>query len=308
MRPAHGRVRLADLAQEVLARHLGRRARRLERVHGGLNNTVFEAAHRDGRFVVRIAPSAARLDTFLKEQWCVRSAEEAGVPVPRILEAGVVADRAFMISLSVPGIAATHHPDRTRIVRRMGELLARLHTVRTRGFGHTFDWSPNVLSRHASWARYLERELDVDGRLAILARHRMLAPEQLARLRRLWRTIARARVAGVLNHGDMRLKNLIVDKRGEVRAVLDWEACISSAGPAWDLSIALHDLAIDDKEALLQGYGVAPARFARLAPVLRAFNGINYAPYVHQAAAAGDRERLAFYRLRLAGALDLYAI
>ena len=64
--------------------------------------------------------------------------------------------------------------------------------------------------------------------------------------------------------------------------------------------------AIDAKQAFLEGYGLSPRQVIAMAPVLRALNVINYAPAV--ARAAGNREKLEQFRLRLAGALDLYTL
>jgi hygromycin-B 4-O-kinase len=45
-----------------------------------------------------------------------------------------------------------------------------------------------------------------------------------------------------------------------------------------------------------------------MAPTLKAFNVINYAPYVEEAAKEGDKLRLEQYRTRFSGALDLYSL
>ncbi|WP_245433814.1 phosphotransferase [Methylocystis hirsuta] len=34
----------------------------------------------------------------------------------------------------------------------------------------------------------------------------------------------------VLNHGDMRLKNVVADASGAITAVIDWECCASNVG------------------------------------------------------------------------------
>jgi hygromycin-B 4-O-kinase len=77
----------------------------------------------------------------------------------------------------------------------------------------------------------------------------------------------------VLHHGDLRLKNLITGpESGRVAGLLDWENALSSPPPYWDLSIALHDLGIDEKEAFLIGFGMTPRRFAGAARFMRLLN------------------------------------
>lgn len=101
--------------------------------------------------------------------------------------------------------------------------------------------------------------------------------------------------------------NLLVDKAGEVFALIDWEHCLSGP-PSWDLSLALHDLSTDQKQALLAGYGVSDEESRALAPGWRALNFINYAPFIERALEEGKEDELNRFRIRLSGALDLYSL
>lgn len=303
-------VREAEgMAREVLSHYLGAAPDQLKHQASGLSNFVFEAQHPDGLFMVRLCPDATKLAAFMKEQWAMRRAREAGVPVPEILEVGTTAvPMPYMVSRRVEGREATTHPARLSILHELGEHAARINAIRTRGFGSTFDWSENKLSRRATWGDYLRDELCVEGRIETLERHRMLDATQLRALRRTIGEAQRMTVRPCLNHGDLRLKNTIVDEAGCITAILDWENCTSNAAPAWELSLALHDLSIDEKQAFLAGYGIKEAKLVEIAPLMRALNLVNYAPHVAQLAAEKDRVRLAQYRTRLSGALDLYAL
>jgi len=292
----------------LLRHHFGSPPKSIVHEGSGLSNLVYRVEHAEGAFVVRLCPDPARLPAFLKEQWAMTQARKAGIPVPDVLEVGSdVVSQPYMVSRQVEGREATGHPERASILHRMGELARRIHGIRTRGFGHTFDWSDNRLSRCASWAEYLREELDAEGRVALLARHRMLSESALRRLRAGVRELATLRGRPALAHGDLRLKNVIVDEAGKITAVLDWEHCLSSLPPYWDASLALHDLSVDEKQIWLEGYGLPQRRIVAIAPALRTLNLLNYAPAVAQLAAARDRAGLERYRTRLAGALDLYA-
>lgn len=296
------------LVLEIVRRYFGETPRRLAQRGGGLTNMVFEFRVRDGDFVVRLHSRAGQINGYLKEQWAMVQARRVGVPTPEVMEVDNEAvGLPYMVSRKVDGIDAAHHPRRVELLGELGALAARLHGVRTQGFGNNFDWSSNQLSRNANWGDYLADELCVDERLATLARHRMLKPAQTQALLGAIDTMRRWRRAPVLHHGDLRLKNLIVaPDSGRVRALIDWDNCRSAPAPHWDLSVALHDLNVDQKESFLRGYGISPANYAEALPFMRAINTLNYAPVIEGLAQRKDQARLAWYRVRLHGLFDLY--
>jgi hygromycin-B 4-O-kinase len=297
------------MARAIITHHVGSKPKRISPKGGGISNFVFEANHADGDFIVRMNPQPAKVKEYLKEQWAMARVQEIGVPVPEVLEVGADAvPIPYMVSRKVAGSEATHHPERMAILREMGRLTALIHTIPTSGFGHTFDWSNNQLSRKETWAEYLKRELNVEQRLKVLAANKMLSKSQLKSLHETLSGIESLDADPVLNHGDMRLKNVMVDAEGEVTAVIDWEFCSSNIAPYWDLALSLHDLSVDAKQAFLGGYGSSEAEIREMAPVLKAINVINYAPFVERAADEKDERRLDQYRTRFSGALDLYSL
>jgi len=148
------------MANAIITHYFGAKPKRVVRRAGGLTNFVFQVDHAEGDFIVRISLEPAKLNDYLKEQWAMLKAREVGVPTPEILEVGndVIA-APYMVARLMPGREATHHPDRLAILKEMGRVTARIHCVPTTGFGQTFDWSHNQLSRHETWKEFLHSEL-----------------------------------------------------------------------------------------------------------------------------------------------------
>jgi len=298
----------ARRVHEIAMRHFGEKARRVGEKGGGLTNAVFGFRVSSGEYIVRTHDDATVINGYLKEQWAMDAARAAGLSVPRVLEVGNFAEgTAYMIQERLAGVDGRQASNRLAVLEALGKLAKKLHGVRTKGFGPVFDWSSNRLSRHTAWADYLADGFDVEKRLATLTTLRMIDAGQARRLREVATQMARWKRPAVLQHGDLRLKNVLVDPAdSRIVALIDWDSCTSMPGPYWDLSLALHELGVDEKEAFLGGYGMNAREFGAAIPFIRLFNTLNYARAVESAAKKRDTARLAWFKLRLQGALDLY--
>jgi aminoglycoside phosphotransferase (APT) family kinase protein len=295
------------LVVKLAAQHFHAAPRTVVQLAGGATNAVFSFRHQDASYVMRLNADATKIQHFLKEHWALDQARGAGVPVPTVLEVGNLPEGvAYMLAKAVEGVPGTHHPDRLAVLHQLGEFAHMVHSVRTRGCGEVFDWSKNFLSKHATWALYLDQGLMAERRLSMLTQQRVLSRAQAQHVRLALDELRSWRRPTVLHHGDLRLKNTLVDeKSGRITGLIDWEDCISAPGCHWDLSIALHDLGVDERQAFLTGYGMRPAQFRMVARHLSVLNLLNYAPAVELLAESGQRDELAWYRLRVQGQLEL---
>ena len=65
---------------------------------------------------------------------------------------------------------------------------------------------------------------------------------------------------------------------------------------------------IDGKQKFLEGYEPDIEELSKKAYALAVFNIINYIPALQRIIAKKDKNRLAFYKLRLNGAMDLFSL
>jgi hygromycin-B 4-O-kinase len=297
-------------AAEVFQHHFGSKPRRIQNIHGGLNNFVFEARMGSDELILRISCQPDHLQKFMKEQWAVNAARKKQVPTPEILEVcNDVIELPYMISRKVTGTPAHElEGDRNAVVEQLGHYAAVINNIKTHDFGHIFDWSPNKLSRNRSWNEYLDNELAVDERVEALRTSRVVESSVLHKIQREIQAMRKWRVSPTLSHGDIRLKNVVLDKRQKIVAILDWENCTSNVSPQWELSIALHDLNIDEKEVFLRGYGIELKEYMRIASGVKILNILNYARSVRHAIDRKNTARLMTLRSRLLGAFDLYTL
>lgn len=297
------------MAKKVVEHHFGKATKTIEFNAAGKTNFVFTVTTKEGNFIVKIAFTKTKYKDFLKEQWAIQKASEAGVPVAEILEVGdEIIPFPYMLQRKVEGTEAIHHPDRLEILRKLGKYARVIHSIPTEGFGSLFNWSKNKLSKKKTWVEFLENELQVDGGLNFLDQHSILNKKKIKHLKTEYQRIKKWKVTPSLNHCDLRLKNVITNEKGDIKAILDWENCASNCAPYWDFSIALHDLSIDAKQKFLEGYEPDIEDFSKKAFALTVFNIINYIPALQRMVDKKDKHNLALYKLRLNGSLDLFSL
>lgn len=297
-----------QLAKRIVQKHFGSEPSRIVYKRSGRTNFVFAINHVEGQFVVRITPEAERIETFKKELWATQKVREAGVPSPEVLAVGNdLGSEPYMISRRVTGTEASHHPRRSRIVHEMGRYAQMINSIHTHDFGGNFDWTTNGTKKR-TWADYIENEWDVDRRLQLLMKHKILSSTEVKKLHKIVEESKKLSFKPTLNHGDLRLKNVIVDDDGEIAAIIDWDDALSTIAPEWELSVALHDLSVDEKHLFIEGYGLEVEQIQEMAPLVKAFNMINYTDAIERAVAIKDHKALSEFRLRLSGGLDLYSL
>jgi hygromycin-B 4-O-kinase len=294
-----------NIAKRIVQQYFGKPASRIVYKSSGRTNFVFAVNHVEGQFVVRISPNADRINAFQKELRTSQKAREAGVPTPEVLAVGSDPDsEPYMITRRVTGIEASQNPKRLNIVHQMGEYAAVINSITTNGFGTDFAWAETG-NQNGGWDSYLQNEFDLEKRIQILSTDGIFSGAQLKEVERI---VTDVKTKPSLNHSDLRLKNVIVDEGGDIAAIIDWEDCISTIAPEWEISIALHDLTIDEKQAFIDGYGLSVQQVEEMAPLIKAFNLLNYSATIESAIRTGDQKSLDQIKLRLAGSLDLYCL
>ncbi|HZA95271.1 MAG TPA: phosphotransferase, partial [Burkholderiaceae bacterium] len=224
-------------AIEVATKVLRKFPQHVRRRGGGLTNLVYQVDAGNESVIVRVHADPAKLKVFKRERQAMTLARNERLPVPRILHVG--ADpHPFMVLENVRGVVGTHAYDKIGTVRQMGEITARIHSIRMPGFGPAAVDSAFAARapRRPSWGAHLEADLKASERITTLERLGMFLPDNADKMRQILAHMSAWRRNPVLHHGDMRLKNIIVDQDGRIIAVLDWEQCTCSVPALWDLS------------------------------------------------------------------------
>ena len=119
-----------------------------------------------------------------------------------------------MLQQKIEGAEAINHPDRLKILQKLGKYARMIHSIPTDWFWKVFDWSKNKLSKKKTWLEFLENELQVAEGLKFLDDNDILSKKKINRLDAEFEKIKKWKVTPSLNHCDLRLKNVIVNEAG----------------------------------------------------------------------------------------------
>ena len=297
------------MVKKIMKHHFGSLPKKIEFKPAGLTNFVFEAHFKTDKYIIRIGNSPDKLNDFNKEQWAVEQAQGKGVPVSEILEVGSkIIGTPYMLQQKLDGEEAQNHPERLNILHELGKYARTIHSIQTNNYGEVFDWSKNRLSKNNKWKNYLHEEWKVPQRINMLEKSGLLKTEKIRKLKAAIKKIEKWNFPPSLNHGDLRLKNVIVNDKGKILAIIDWDNCISHIAPYWDFSIALHDLSIDGKQQFLDGYGITAKEYTKMDYGIKVFNILNYTETIEELIKKKDKNQLELYKLRMNGHLDLFSL
>jgi Ser/Thr protein kinase RdoA (MazF antagonist) len=225
----------------------------------GVVNHVFVVGADPDRYVVRFPRDAAREDEFEVEEWCIRRATAAGIPSAECVARGALEGVPYLVQLFAPGV--------TGELRRSDDLWRTLgaYAQEISRFDLT-DAPAGLFSRFGrnlpeAWARHLEYNrsaLTPDDPLIDLG---VYSVAELPRLRGMIDELAEARLACGLSHGDLALRNLLVDD-GQAPVLIDWGAASTGPVPHTALLNLLRNYEEQDNPrmveiaAFAEGYGI----------------------------------------------------
>lgn len=254
----------------------------------GTVNKVFVVGAGSEKVVVRMSARGEASDEYAKEAWCIERAATLCVPVTRVLAVGRRDGHAYILQTYVAGDEGrdSRVPERY-IWQELGKHARLIHSIEVRGFGLKLSDMTQGDAR-ASWLRYLEYNIESLTEEDQLIELNVVTKSQSKIIKAIFAELKAREFIFGLNHGDISLKNTIVDRRGVVN-LLDWGSAEASIVPHHDLiemlkmSMLENDPDDDALRAFLDGYGISQTEFERMMPelesllLLRAFDKLRWA-------------------------------
>lgn len=212
------------------------------RIVAGEVNEVYDVKTEDGNLIVRI--SREEENRFFPEKWAIEKSGEAGVPVPEVLliDEAEDNDKKMWVVVetklhgeSLDRIADLSEVGMKQITEQAGEILAKIHSVTTKGFGRV---NKDGVGDCDSWKSYMLRSLrpqQVKGTLES-AKRAGIATTQIDQALRIIGDNSKLYegVSPHLLHGDFGPKHILVGE-GLITGIIDFENC-KSGDPTFDFS------------------------------------------------------------------------
>ncbi|MBM7565057.1 phosphotransferase family protein [Paenibacillus sacheonensis] len=257
----------------------------------GFINQVCVVKTASRKVVVRMNDTGT-YPNYAKEKWCMEQAAAAGIPGPEALAIGIADETAYMILTFVDGDNGVDSAvPNTEIWRQLGRYAKRIHAIPVKGYGenlidpvHGEFHSPPHPGSDGSWLGYVKHNIHSLTEHDRLIKLGVLTPVQSNRARELFEHLKNQTFRFGLIHGDLSIKNTIVDRTGQV-IVLDWGNAEVRPVPHGDINWLMQLQMLDgdpnpeELQAFLDGYGIGAADFAATRPLLllKAFDNLRWA-------------------------------
>jgi fructosamine-3-kinase len=267
-------VNTVEAVLEIISNVFSERALKISQLTGkGSVNEIFIVETENSKLVVRMN-DANSLDEYKKEVWSVNRAKEKNIPVSEILNVGVFGEKAYSIQKFIEGSEGRDSSiDKKFIWEKLGEYASRIHKIKVAGFGLGFS---DLLEGNAekSWLKYLDYNIESLNEDDELLKLGVMTIMQSENIRNIFENLRLRKFEFGLNHGDLSLKNTIVDDFGTVHLV-DWGSAEASIVPHHDLIELLKMNMLennpDDAEfrAFLDGYDITSVEYEMMLPDLK---------------------------------------
>lgn len=248
----------------------------------GITNRVYVTETAGGQKYIARLNEATSLNEFKKELWASEKARGEGVTTPQILRVGVDGGTAYSIQEHIEGIHGTDYESASKIWQDMGVAARLIHSVPTSGFGDRIDEQGNFLG---SWNDYLSYNIESLTETDFLLQDGILTKEQSIKIKTLLEKLRDTHLNFGLVHGDLSLKNTLVDNQ-EKTWIIDWGSAHSHIIPHYDLIEILQssiDASSKEFQSFLVGYGYTIEDFNKISEeiysvmILRAVDKVRWA-------------------------------
>lgn len=223
----------------------------------GEANTVLSVLTSKGRLIVRFQAGSDAYKTYVKEEWCIGQAKQAGIPCAEVILVGRGETCSFMIQRQLEGThGADWQGDMKHVWHELGRYSAILNSIRVKGFGESLK-DPANGDFVNTWKGIVDWSMDYLFSDSFLVNNEIISGRQRETISARLNEMYTWTFDPVLTHGNLAPKNAIVDATNRVH-LIDWGTAGAHRGVHLELS-EIMTWEPDEKyvKAFLDGYGLS---------------------------------------------------
>ena len=249
------------IIRELILDQLNEIVNSITQIHGlGEVNEVFVVKTNKQKIVIRLNNKDV-LNQFKKGVWCIEQVQFLNIDTSPVIQFGIFKEYAYVILKFLDGINGKEYYNSKYIWNDFGGKLNKIHQISTKG------WGDNMIepgSFEGSWKDFLNYNIsslnDEDTLL-----NNVISKDQSSKLKERFLTLADKKFIFGLNHGDVSLKNSIINSENQV-FLIDWDSSESHIVPHFDFACIIsycfnYNFENEDFKHLIQGYGMLDIEF-----------------------------------------------
>ncbi|HYD92647.1 MAG TPA: aminoglycoside phosphotransferase family protein, partial [Flavobacterium sp.] len=191
-------------------------------------NHVYKTTNKNGQeYLIRLHkdPNPHRVGSYIKAQWVTDRVRGEGIPAPHIIHVGnSLVPYSYEVQEVLPGQPADEFKgDKFKIWQQIGKYTAILHTIPAPGFGFR---NPPELGQSLyfeTWLDFIEHEINRLTPAPKFVEQHVFENKFMSEVKTILSEMKTWQFTPAIDHGDIALKNILVDKDGQVTGILDWD-------------------------------------------------------------------------------------
>lgn len=292
----HGKLATPDnVLADIVDEGTGEAIASKRRIISGEVNEVYDVSLENNQHVI-LRVSKHGYPDFIQEKWAIEQVEKLGVPVPRILFIKHFQvdgqDKSACVMEKIAGEPLERGNIKfdeldlalkRRLINQAGEILSRIHSVKTEGFGWIVG---NGKPQFKTSDELIDRLKEKQPEFEVMVAEEGLGKDVVQRTLDIVESYRElySQVTPCLNHGDYSHKHFMVED-SQIVGILDWGG-IRSDSPAYDFAWWDYWFGEDiPTDWLKEGYtdkSLFDENFENLLHVIRLFRGLETMNWYHQ--------------------------
>ncbi len=246
-----------DAVRQIAARFLTTDDFEVKGLGAGMCNDNYLVESPSTKIVVRLSKLHREYKAFReyqKERWCMSKAHALEIFTPEALDVMKLNDRAYTIQSYIDGLPPAPE-ESLRVWEALGRYAKKIHTIAVSGWGENLKKEDGTFDE--TWEEHLRYNVESLHDKDALIKMGVLTPRVSKEIAKLFQALGGRKFQFGLCHGDISLRNALVDPKGRVY-LLDWGCAKAEVVPHYEINEIRGRKEPDASlAAFLHGYGLS---------------------------------------------------